>query len=80
MKYHQNRLVRSRDINVLVLTGSRFFKPEVDTKKHKSDIFLESDSLGDYKKRFFFFLNRTKIEKYCKNMHILQIWSAILNF
>ena len=30
-KYFRNRSIRSRDNNVLVSTGSRLFKPEVDT-------------------------------------------------
>ena len=54
MKFHWNRLVRSRDIDVLVGTGSRTFKTgsgHLNTQKH---IFLESDDHADYKNIFCF--------------------------
>ena len=39
MTFHRNPLVGSRDIDVLVKTKHRFFKPEVDTKTHKNIYF-----------------------------------------
>ena len=52
MKFYRNGSVRSRGIDVLVSTGSRFFKLEVDTKKHKNYRFLEPDNNADYKNIF----------------------------
>ena len=72
MKFHQNRSVRSRDIDVLVKTRRRFLKPDVNSQTNKNYRFLESDSHADYK-NIFCFINRSKIEKFCKNMQILQI-------
>ena len=39
MTFHWNHLVRSWDIEVLVSTGSRLFKPEAGTYTHKEYIF-----------------------------------------
>ena len=56
MKFYYKRFVRSRDIDVLVLTGCRFDKPEVyrvhlNTQKY---IFFESDDHANYKNIFCF--------------------------
>ena len=54
MKFHQNRSVRSRDIDVLVKTRRRFLKPDVNSQTNKNYRFLESDSHADYKNIFCF--------------------------
>ena len=54
MKFHRNRLVRSREIDVLVETGSRSFKPELDIQTLKDYTFWESDGHANYNLFFFF--------------------------
>ena len=58
-------MVSSRDIDVLVKTGSRFFKQEVDTQTHKRYIVLESDGHID-EKNIFRFENGTKLRYFGK--------------
>ena len=47
MTFHQNWLVRSRDIIISVQIRNRFSKQEVDTQTHKSYKCLESGGLVD---------------------------------
>ena len=69
IKFCGKGFVRSRDIDVLVSTESRFFKAEMDTH---TKILLDSDNHADYK-NIFCFTDRNKIEKFGENMQILQI-------
>ena len=48
--FYRTGSVRSRDIDISVLIGSRFFKPEVDTSTHTRIYFLESDDRADYRR------------------------------
>ena len=51
IKFYGNWLIRFRDIDVLVSTGSRFFKPKVDTQTHKKYMFFWSNDRADYKNK-----------------------------
>ena len=64
--------IRFRDIDVLVSTGSRFLKPEVDTQSqtHKN-IYIFGIRRPCWLKKYILFSNWSKIEKFGKNEQIL---------
>ena len=59
------------NIAVLVMTGNRNLKPEMDTQLNKNYIFSETEGLADYKN--ILKKNRSKVRIFCKSMQILQI-------
>ena len=67
---YRNENIRSRDIDVLVSTRSRFLKPELDTQTHPKYIFfIKSEIYADYKNIFYFIegeklRNLAKIRKF----------------
>ena len=69
MKFNRNRLIRSRDIDVLVSIRSIFFKLEVDAQTHKNYIFFESGGHAAYN----LFLKLQQNFEISQNMQILQI-------
>ena len=77
MTFHRNRLVTSRNIDVLVQTESRFFKPEVDTKTQKM-YFLELDGHADYKNMFCFGIG-AKLRNFAKIYKFHKIRSTIVS-
>ena len=54
MKFHRILLVRFRDIDVLISTGSRIFKTGSGYENTHKYIFLESDDHAHYKNIFCF--------------------------
>ena len=62
----------SRDSDVLVSTGSIFFKPEMDTGRHKK-IYILRIKRSCWLQKYLLFLNRSKTDKFGKNMHFLHI-------
>ena len=78
MKFRRFRSVRSRDIDVLIQTGSRILKTRSGHYNTRKYIFLESDDHADNTNMFFFEIE-AKLRSFAKICKFCKLWSTILN-
>ena len=78
MKFHQNRLVRSRDNDVLVSPEVEFFKPELDTETNKN-IYFWHQTIMLITKNILCLENGAELRDFAKICKFCKFRSAILN-